>query len=92
MPQVVASPQLRRFFPKLPPEGLHLNAATVATAVQALNCLHPGIAAYVMDERGRLRRHVNIFVNECLVRDRENLGDALKPGDTIYILQALSGG
>lgn len=52
----------------------------------------PRISHYVADEAGALRRHVNIFVNGKMVRDRVGLTDPV-PGDaTVHILQALSGG
>jgi hypothetical protein len=47
---------------------------------------------YVGDETGRLRRHVNVFIGEEPICDRESLGDAVPPGGEIFILQALSGG
>jgi len=39
-----------------------------------------------------LRRHVNIFVGEEPIMDRDTLSDAVSPGDNVFILQALSGG
>ena len=44
------------------------------------------------DERGRLRKHVTIWIDGERVRDREELGDALGPDSEVHILQALSGG
>jgi predicted phage tail protein len=90
MARVVLTPHLRRFFTRL--EESHLVAGTVAELVAALDRQHPGLAAYIVDERGALRRHVNIFIGEEPVADRERLGDTLGPDDTVYILQALSGG
>jgi molybdopterin synthase sulfur carrier subunit len=90
MARVVLTPHLRRFFSRL--EEIHIVAGTVADLVAALDGQHPGLAAYIVDERGALRRHVNIFIGEEPVRDRERLGDPLGPDDTVYILQALSGG
>ena len=52
----------------------------------------PGFAFYICDERGSLRTHVNIFIEEDLVRDRKKLTDKVKPDSRVYILQALSGG
>jgi molybdopterin converting factor small subunit len=39
-----------------------------------------------------VRRHVNLFVNESHIRDREGLETALVPGDEVTILPAVSGG
>ena len=52
----------------------------------------PGLAFYVCDERGRLRQHVNIFVENERVSDRRGLSDAVAPDARVFILQALSGG
>jgi hypothetical protein len=60
--------------------------------IDELERRHPGFASYIVDETGRLRRHVNIFVGEEPIRDRERLGDALTPDGKVFILQALSGG
>jgi hypothetical protein len=52
----------------------------------------PGFAFYICDERGSLRQHVNIFVEDELIADRARLTDVVKPDSKVYILQALSGG
>lgn len=81
---------LKRWFPGL--DRLQLTASTVQELVRGLDGHHPGLAAWIVDERGALRPHVNIFVNREMVRDRRTLGDALSPGDEVHIFQALSGG
>ena len=81
---------LARYFPTL--ESVEIAAATVRELVAELDRRHPGLASYVVDEAGRLRRHVNIFVGDEPVRDREALSDALAPDARVFIMQALSGG
>ena len=49
----------------------------------------PGIAFRVVDEQGALRPHMRVFVNGAQVRE---LGLALRPGDEVQLIQALSGG
>jgi hypothetical protein len=75
-------------------EGKELNveARTAAEVVQALEKIAPGFAFYICDERGSLRQHVNIFVEEELIADRNALSDRVRPDSRVYILQALSGG
>jgi sulfur-carrier protein len=80
------------FFPQLEPKALEVEAETVADVVRELERLAPGFAFYVCDERGRLRRHVNIFIEDERVADRERLSDAVPPGARVFIMQALSGG
>jgi len=50
---------------------------------------YPGIRFRVIDEQGRLRANMRIFVNGLGVRD---LGHALQPGDFVAVVLALSGG
>ena len=83
---------LYSFFPHLEGKELAVEASTVAEVVRALEGLAPGIGFYVCDERGRVRRHVNIFVGKQMIRDRGGLTDPVAPGDEVHILQALSGG
>jgi molybdopterin synthase sulfur carrier subunit len=49
----------------------------------------PGLRFRVVDEQGRLRRHMRVFVNDSIVRD---LDTVVKPDDEITLMQALSGG
>jgi hypothetical protein len=90
MPYVTFTRHLQRFFPALS-EG-EVPGATVREVVDELERRHPGFRSYVVDETGKLRRHVNVFVGDEPVRDRERLGDALAPEARVFILQALSGG
>ena len=90
MPHVAFTRHLQRFFPDLA-EG-EVPGTTVRELIDELERRHPGLASYLTDETGRLRRHVNIFVGEEPIRDRERLGDRLGPDENVFILQALSGG
>jgi len=47
---------------------------------------------YVLDDQGRLRQHMVIFVDGDQVHDRDNLSDPVATGSVIDVLQALSGG
>lgn len=50
------------------------------------------LKSYVLDEQGRLRKHVTIYVDGEVIRDRLRLTDAVGAQSEIYVLQALSGG
>jgi molybdopterin converting factor small subunit len=91
MPRVELTPHLRRYFPALG-ETTEVEGATVAEVVAALEERHPGLAGYLLDDRGALRKHVNIFVGDRRVRDRERLRDEVAADARVFILQALSGG
>jgi molybdopterin converting factor small subunit len=83
---------LHSFFPQLEGKEIAVEASTVGEVVQALERIAPGLAFYLCDERGRLRTHVNVFVDKQIVRDRRGLSDAVAAGSEVHILQALSGG
>jgi molybdopterin synthase sulfur carrier subunit len=90
MPHVTFTPHLRRFFPDLA-DGVFAGT-TVREVIADADRRHPGLASYILDDTGRLRRHVNVFIGVEPIADRSTLGDALKPDDNVSILQALSGG
>jgi len=92
MAKVRRTRHLFTFFPDLEGREIVVDASTVAGVVRAMEAMAPGFAFYVCDERGRLRRHVNIFVEEEMVIDRATLSDPVKPDQQVFILQALSGG
>lgn len=90
MPRVQFTRHLARFFPTL--RDGDFEGRTLAEVVGSLERAHPGLAAYLVDERGRVRTHVNVFLGDDLLRDRERLDEPLPRGVTISIFQALSGG
>ena len=90
MPTVKFTPNLKQFFPTLAP--IKVDAGSVTEAVTAVNARWDGLKDYIVDEHGRLRPHVNIFVGEDLIQDKINLSDTVTDEDVIFIMQALSGG
>lgn len=92
MARVELTRHLFTFFPDLEDRELLVEAETVADVVAAMERIAPGFAFYVCDERGRLRRHVNIFVGDEHVTDRGRLTDRVEPDSRVFIMQALSGG
>jgi MoaD family protein len=65
---------------------------TVEQALQQLWTRHVGLRDRVVNERGQVRPHVGVFVNADHIRHREELATALRDGDEITILPAISGG
>jgi molybdopterin converting factor small subunit len=72
--------------------SLALSAPSVRSVLEQLESLHPALYRSVCDETGRVRRHVNLFVNTANVRDGDGLDTTLAPGDVVTILPAVSGG
>ena len=62
---------------------------TLAALFADLDRRYPGLRFRVIDEQHRLRPNMRIFVNGLGVRD---LGHALRPGDFVALVLALSGG
>lgn len=91
MVRVKIAPQLTRFFAGLAGE-VEVQASSAAEVVRAVDALAPGLADYVVDERGALRPHVNLFIDVEMVVDRRRLSDGVRAGQTVTIVQALSGG
>lgn len=67
-------------------------APNVRTALERLWARHLGLRDRVINERGQLRQHVNIFLNNENVRRLDSLDTAIKDGDEITILPSVSGG
>ena len=67
---------------------LQLEGATVAEVLRALEHAHPEIAGWILDERGRIREHINVFVNRDYGREETTVG----PEDRLHVLPAISGG
>jgi hypothetical protein len=90
VPRVQFTKHLRRYFPRLA-DG-EFAGETVADVVRSLERAHPGLASYLTDDQGALRPHVNVFLGDDLIHDRERLGDKVPQGQTVSFFQALSGG
>lgn len=65
------------------------DGATLDALFDDLDRRYPGIRFRVVDEQGRLRANMRIFVNGMGLRD---LGHALQPEDFVAVVLALSGG
>jgi molybdopterin synthase sulfur carrier subunit len=47
---------------------------------------------YVLDDQGHIRKHVAVFINQTMVLNRQKLDQPLTSGDTVLVIQALTGG
>jgi molybdopterin converting factor small subunit len=66
--------------------------ATVREVLERVFADNPQARGYVLDDQSALRRHMTIFVDGQMIRDRTRLADAVTDTSTIYVFQALSGG
>ena len=90
MPKVKFTSALKRFFPSL--QETVVEANSIQEVLTALEQKHPGLSTYLVDDTGRLRQHVNVFIKNELIRDRNKLSDPVQQNDEVLIFQALSGG
>ena len=89
MPQVSFTANLRRHRPVPTAEA---EGATVREVLDRVFADDPMLRSYILDDQGRLRRHVNVFVNSDMIADRRTLSDPVSTRDEIHVMQALSGG
>ena len=66
--------------------------ATINELLADLEKRHPGIKERICDEQGKLRRFVNVFVNEEDIRFLKGDQTAVKDGDDVSIIPAIAGG
>ncbi|MDQ2895775.1 MAG: MoaD/ThiS family protein [Actinomycetota bacterium] len=65
-----------------------LEGATVIELIRALEVRHPDLGGWILDERGVIRRHINVFVNG----ERGGEATAVTAGDRVEVLPAITGG
>lgn len=89
MPKVSFTSALERFI-ACPPGDVE--GETVRAALEAAFELNPPLRGYVLDDAGRLRKHVTVFVDGHPVQDRDTLAERVSAKSEIFVMQALSGG
>ncbi|TXG96200.1 MAG: MoaD/ThiS family protein [Nevskiaceae bacterium] len=89
MARLEFTPQLQRFVDTPVVEG---GFARLADGLEAAFALNPRLRGYILDDQGRLRPNVAIFIDGHRARDAQAFTDPLQPGSRVHVLQALSGG
>lgn len=65
-----------------------LEGITVVELLSALEARNPSLSGWILDERGRIRRHINVFVNGERGEDQTAVGAA----DRVEVIPAITGG
>jgi molybdopterin synthase sulfur carrier subunit len=65
-----------------------ISGATVGELLRELEQAHPAVSGWILDERGLIRRHINVFVNG----ERGGEETAVGSDDRVDVLPAISGG
>ncbi len=69
-----------------------IDATNILSLIEALEKNYPGMKQRLCDENGKIRRFVNVYVNEEDIRFLSQENSALKAGDDISIVPAIAGG
>jgi molybdopterin converting factor small subunit len=67
---------------------LQVSGGTVGEVIRALEASHPKLRGWILDDQGRLRQHVNVFVNGERLREDADVA----PDDRLQVLPSISGG
>jgi len=67
---------------------LEVDGATVHELLRSLEDLHPSVVGWILDERGAIRRHINVFVNG----ERGGEDTSVCAADRVEVLPAITGG
>ncbi|WP_455221554.1 MoaD/ThiS family protein [Kaarinaea lacus] len=89
MPRVTFTENLKRHV-HCPPQ--EVNGSTVKEALEQVFSGNTALRGYVLDDQGRLRKHMLIAVDGEFIADRLKLSDPVNENSEIYVAQALSGG
>jgi len=90
MPQVHIPTPLRKYTGNQ--DAVSVAGGDIQQLIEALEAGHPGIKAHLCDDQGKLRRFVNLFVNDEDIRYLDGLETALKDSDQVSIVPAIAGG
>ncbi|MBE7413960.1 MAG: MoaD/ThiS family protein [Deltaproteobacteria bacterium] len=66
--------------------------ANVAEIIEDLERNYPGLKERICEDDGKLRRFVNIYLNDEDIRFKENMDTRLKENDELSIIPAIAGG
>lgn len=68
------------------------STADLQGMLRKLDSAYPGIGGRIADDQGKIRTHVNVFVNSENSRELENEKTKLRDGDVVHILPSVAGG
>ena len=89
MPRIIFTPNLQRHISAPATEA---TGQTVRAVLESVFAENPRLRSYILDDQGRVRRHVVLFIGGQRIRDPIGLSDAVDESDEIFVMQALSGG
>ena len=73
-------------------DAVQATGATIQDIIDSLEKQYPGLKEWLCDERGELRRFVNVYLNDEDIRFAQGKGTPVKDGDEISVIPAIAGG
>jgi len=86
--KVVLTANLQKYYPE---REFQAKASSVREILATMDSVRPLFTSYILEDDKTVRRHVNLFLNGQLL-PKDDWNKAVKSGDTVHIMQALSGG
>ncbi len=80
-----------RYYIDNKPEAI-VHGATVSDALNDAVTQYPALNFHIFDSEGKIRRHINVFVNNRNIRDFSGLKTRLEESDQIILMTSISGG
>jgi len=71
---------------------LEANGRTLADVIADIDRQHPGFRGRVLDETGRLRSYVNIYIGEDDARSKGGMDAPVPDGSEVMVIPAMAGG
>ena len=87
--RVTFAASLQRHIPCAPQ---NVAPASVRGVLRAALSAAPDLSHYIFDDQANIRKHVAIFINRDMLKNRADLTQTLQPGDQVLVVQALTGG
>ncbi len=69
-----------------------LTGETVGDILRELVDQYPKIQSHIFDDKGQVRRHINLFVNKENIRDLKGLGTPVGEHDIVKVVPSVTGG
>ena len=89
MARIAFTPHLQAVGPTQPS---NYSGETLAQVLDAVAADYPRLKSYVLDDQGRLRKHIAVFIDGAMRPRPTALGLPLTETSEIFVFQALSGG
>jgi sulfur-carrier protein adenylyltransferase/sulfurtransferase len=73
-------------------DSIELAGDTVGQVLDGLMATHSGLKRHLLQDDGRLRNFVNLYLNETDIRHLESTATPVRPGDVLTIVPSIAGG